>query len=62
MSRFPVPQPQQLGPPAHSSSTKPGGKLKDFFLVQHVRYVRQPASPDAAKNDIGVSFSIGWSY
>ena len=38
--------------------------LKDFFLAINVfdTFDSRPPSPDAAKNDVGVSFSIGWSY
>ena len=38
--------------------------LKDFFLAVNMfdTFDSRPPSPDAAKNDVGVSFSIGWSY
>ena len=38
--------------------------LKDFFLAINMfdTFDSRPPSPDAAKNDVGVSFSIGWSY
>jgi len=38
--------------------------LKDFFLSINTfdTFDSRPPSPDAAKNDVGVSFSIGWSY
>jgi hypothetical protein len=38
--------------------------LKDLFLAINVfdTFDSRPPSPDAAKNDVGVSFSIGWSY
>jgi len=38
--------------------------LKDFFLAINLfdTFDSQPPSPDAAKNDIGISLSIGWSY
>jgi hypothetical protein len=38
--------------------------LKDFFLAFNMfdTFDSRPPSPDAAKNDVGVSFSIGWSY
>jgi len=38
--------------------------LKDFFLAINMfdTFDSRPPTPDAAKNDVGVSFSIGWSY
>ncbi len=38
--------------------------LKDFFLAINMfdTFDSRPPSPDAAKNDVGVSLSVGWSY
>ena len=38
--------------------------LKDFFLALNIfdTFDSRPPSPTAARNDVGVSFSIGWSY
>ena len=38
--------------------------LKDFFLSLNVydSFDSAPPQPDSARNDVGVSFSIGWSY
>jgi len=38
--------------------------LKDFFVAINIfdTFDSRPPSPDAARNDVGVSVSIGWSY
>jgi hypothetical protein len=38
--------------------------LKDFFVALHVydSFDSAPPKPGAARNDVGVSFSVGWSY
>ena len=54
-----LPQPQQLGAPAHPARCQCQAGGPEGFLPcdQHVRYLRQPSpSADAAKNDVGVSF------
>ena len=37
---------------------------KDFFLSLNVYDTSdsEPPQPDSSRNDLGVSFSIGWSY